>query len=157
MQLFALSAFCRSQNKGVKWIFSKKYIYRKQYLFYPFILTSTKCSLSWILTTREAAHMKVISEFHDAINCRRFWNLKIWCENSYFERENLTLQFCPQFNFAHNSILSTIQFCPQFNFAHRAVFEKSMTATNSWFPTLFFRGICKLPYLHWYVSYWRTS
>ena len=34
------------------------------------------------------------------MNFRSFFNLQIWSKNSDFDRENSTLQYCPQFNFA---------------------------------------------------------
>ena len=53
-----------------------------------------------MLITRSTAHIKVIPEFHDSMNwknCRSFRNLQILSGNSDFGRENLTLQYCPQF------------------------------------------------------------
>ena len=71
-----------------------------QYLFYPCIFTSTKY---WMVISREAAHITVISELYDSMNwknCRNFWNLQIWSKYSEFDRENSTLEYCPHYNFA---------------------------------------------------------
>ena len=56
-----------------------------------------------MLVTQKAAHIKVISEFHDSMNwknCRSFWKLQIWSKNSDFRWENLTFQYCSHLNFA---------------------------------------------------------
>ena len=56
-----------------------------KYLFYLFILTSTKYWLPLTLITRKAVHVKFISKLHDSMNwknCRSFWSLQIWSKNN---------------------------------------------------------------------------
>ena len=77
----------------------EKYTNSKQHSFYPFVLTSTKYWLSWMLKTRKAAHTKVISIR---------WIDRIVGVFEFYRFCLKTVILTEKF---YNSILTTVQFC----------------------------------------------